>query len=267
MSDRGAVAYLYDGTYEGLMTCVFESFDRKELPDMILSPESTQVTLLPAREIVTDLEKAARVDASISQKISLPADELVNLGYLTCLPDKELVILKFLRLGFHHGRIVTDMLANDTVNTLYKAVQHLTHEAHLLTGFLRFSVTKGALTAVIEPKNQVLPLMTAHFCNRYPNEVFLIYDKTHGMALIHQNGRKEILPVEDLQLPDPDEEEREYRLLWKSFYRTIAIKERENPRCRMTHMPKRYWKYLTEFQEVPQSASRRIQTDSGLSLS
>lgn len=46
----------------------------------------------------------------------------------------------------------------------------------------------------------------------------------------------------------PDEAEARYRLLWKRFYDTIAIRERENPRCRMTHMPKRYWGTMTEFQ-------------------
>ena len=46
------------------------------------------------------------------------------------------------------------------------------------------------------------------------------------------------------------ENEKEYRRLWKQFYDTVEIKERHNERCRMTLMPKRYWKYLTEFQET-----------------
>ena len=39
-----------------------------------------------------------------------------------------------------------------------------------------------------------------------------------------------------------------YRRLWRRFYDTIAIRERENPRCRMTNMPKRFWGTMTEFQ-------------------
>ena len=34
----------------------------------------------------------------------------------------------------------------------------------------------------------------------------------------------------------------------RRFYDTIAIRERENPRCRMTNMPKRFWGTMTEFQ-------------------
>ena len=43
-------------------------------------------------------------------------------------------------------------------------------------------------------------------------------------------------------------EELQYRRMWQTFYDTIAIQGRENPRCRMTHMPKRYWDNMTEFQ-------------------
>ena len=34
----------------------------------------------------------------------------------------------------------------------------------------------------------------------------------------------------------------------RRFYDTIAIRERENPRCRMTNMPQRFWGTMTEFQ-------------------
>lgn len=35
--------------------------------------------------------------------------------------------------------------------------------------------------------------------------------------------------------------------LWKRFYETVAIRERENPRCQNTFLPKRYRGTMTEF--------------------
>lgn len=35
--------------------------------------------------------------------------------------------------------------------------------------------------------------------------------------------------------------------MWKDFYDTVAVEGRENEKCRMTHMPKRFWKYMPEF--------------------
>lgn len=104
-----------------------------------------------------------------------------------------------------------------------------------------------ALVAVIEPENFVLPLLAYHFSNRYPDEGLMIFDKTHKSALIHQAGRLDIVDVVGWELPEPEEEEMEYRRLWQQFYKTIAIASRDNPRCRMNFMPKRFWKHLTRF--------------------
>lgn len=247
MLDRSDVIYQYDGSFDGLLCCVFESYDKREVPAEILSPGEYQAMLFPIKEIVTDAQAASRVLTSISLKISGEALDFVQHAFLTYLPQKELYILLFLRLGYRHGPSVLNMLANDVVSTLFKAVTHLKRESHLLKGFVRFSVANNALTAEIEPKNCVLPLLRKHFCDRYSEESFLIHDKTHGMALIYQPYRHAIIPIDSLQLPEPDEEELAFRELWRLFYDTIAIEGRYNPKCRMSHMPKRYWKYMTEF--------------------
>lgn len=241
------ILYEYDGSFEGLLCCVFESYDKKEIPLDILSPERTQTTLTPARMIVTDTAKSDRVLASIPAKIGPEALDLVQKAYLTCDEQKEIFILRFLRKGYRYGATVMNMLADDVVNRLNNAVRHLGRESHLLKGFVRFSVANGVLVAEIEPKNFVLPLLAPHFCERYPGERFLIYDKTHGMGLIYQPTEWAIFPIDALEMPQPDENEENYRELWRLFYKTIEIQGRHNPRCRMSHMPKRYWKTMTEF--------------------
>ncbi|MDP4160778.1 MAG: TIGR03915 family putative DNA repair protein [Bacillota bacterium] len=247
MSDRTDLIYTYDGSFEGLMCCVFESYEKKENPS-IIRPQSAQQTLFDTGKwIETDDQKADRVYNSIPLKISSQAQELVKLGFLTCAPRKELLIYHFLRLGFKFGSKVMAMLTDDTVCSLQKAVRHLTSESHKFKGFVRFSVYGEVLVSVIEPKNFVLPLLSPHFCDRFRNEAFMIYDKTHSMALIYESKKAELIFVDELTLPEVDAAEVEYRRLWKQFYKTIAIEGRNNPRCRMTLMPKRYWGQMTEF--------------------
>lgn len=256
MVNNTELMYQYDGTFEGLMTCVFESYEKSELPLDILSPDSRELMLFSVKDIETDMDKAARVIYSVRQKIGGEALEFVQHAFLTCAAQKELYILLFLRLGYKHGPSVLNMLAHDVVNKLFKAVTHLKRESHLLKGFVRFSVFNNALAAEIEPKNVVLPLLRDHFCDRFQEERFLIHDKTHGMALLYEPYRSAIISITDLELPVPDAEELAFRELWRCFYDTIGIKERENPRCRMSHMPKRYWKYLTEFGQTATSVDK-----------
>jgi len=114
---------------------------------------------------------------------------------------------------------------------------------------VRFSEVNGALVSIIEPEHQVLPLLAEHFVERFPNEQFLIYDKTHSLGLIYTDKQAKIEHIESYQMPKLSDEEKEYQKLWKLFYDTIAIAERKNDRCRMSFMPKKYWKNLTEFKE------------------
>lgn len=139
------------------------------------------------------------------------------------------------------------MLAEDVVARLRGAVGRLENEAHLLLGFTRFSDCGGALVARIGPKNCVLPLLAPHFCARFPEEHFMIYDTTHGMALVYRPHDAAVVPLDALEVPAPGPQELDYRRLWRAFYTTIEVPGRHNPKCRMGHMPKRYWSFMTEF--------------------
>ena len=249
MPYRTNIAYLYDGSFEGLLCCVYESYYQRELPSVIFHHEQAQATLFPVKEIETDHTAAKKVEHSIGRSISREALHLVRLCYLSQMENRELTILRFLRMGYKIGSPVTNMLADDVVGAIAKSAKNVQGESHFYKGFLRFSEYNGALVATIEPKNFVLPVIAPHFCDRFPSEQFLIYDKSHKCAFVYQNGEKSLIQLEHLELPQAGAEEEKYRALWKQFYNTIAIEGRNNPKLRMSNMSKRYWANMTEFME------------------
>lgn len=248
--------YRYDGTLDGLLCCVYRAIRQREQPMMILGREEMQSLLFPEAQIETEREKAETVCRAIGDKIGPEAMDFVRRGHLTALPGREIYLLAFLRRAFREGARVLDDMADPTVNRLRKAVAHLDHEAHLYCGFVRFQVSEGVLTAVIQPKNRVLSLMMDHFTSRFGEEAFLIYDKTHREALVHAGGQARVVPVEDFAQPAADERERAFQALWREFFQTIAIAQRKNPTCQRTHMPKRYWDHLTEMRPAVDAAPR-----------
>lgn len=258
--------YCYDGSFDGLLCCVFESYEKKEIPLAIQMTAAAQPLLFATKQIPTDSQKAGRVLASIPQKLGPAALNFVQHAFLTCLKQKELTILLFLRLGYRYGPSVMNRLTDNVVGTLCQAVKHLERESHLFKGFLRFSIFNNVLVGEIEPKNYVLPLLTQHFCERYPEERFLIYDKTHGMGLVYQPYQSAVIPIDSLELPAADAEEQKFRELWQLFYDTIAIQGRYNPTCRLSHMPKRYWTYMTEFGDRPKKAWPQLPAAGGTLL-
>lgn len=241
------VSYDYDGTFDGFLTCVYESYVHKERPAAFTGPGRDQLSLFPERRVSTDPAHAKRVLVSLPRRMGEGA-AWVTRGFLTCLPEKELRLYEFIDLGYQMGPSVVRNLTDDRVAVLGKALTHLKGETHLLRGFIRFSDQGGVLVSEIEPKNRVLPLLRNHFCTRYAGERFVIYDRTHREALFHQPGRWALAPLDEFRAAAPDGAELDFRALWRRFYDTIAIEDRYNPKCRMTHMPKRYWRMMTEFQ-------------------
>lgn len=242
------VCYEYDGSFAGFLTCVFESYAHQEEPVCFLGPEDNRYTLWDTRRVDADGELAARVWKGVVNNISPNAAQLVSRGFLTCLEERELHLWRFLRYGFQRGSSVMADLGDDRVDVLRKAVYHLEHEAHQYTGFVRFSDYGGVLMGEIEPKNRVLPLLRAHFVERYNTEQFLLYDRTHHEALVYRPCRWAIVTAEELTLPSAEADELAYRRLWRRFFDTIAIEGRTNPRCQNTNLPKRYRGMMTEFQ-------------------
>ena len=245
MSD---IIYYYDGSFEGFLCCIFDSYANKEVLTAIYCDEDFFPTLFDTRSIQTNQDHASRVLRKVF-KCSPYAADLLQKGFLTCLPEKELHLYRMVVKLLADGPSFLQNCADKTLYPVFSAVRHLNGEAHQLKGFIRFSELGGVLGSEIEPKNRVLPVLRSHFCARYRNETFFIYDRTHKEALFYANGKAVIRPLDSFQMAPPDETEATYRLLWKRFYDTVAISERENPRCRQTHMPKRYWNTMTEFQE------------------
>lgn len=241
------VVYRYDGGFEGFLCCVYESFARHELPFAVWTPERETSTLYPVRTIGTDPAIAARVFSSFARKLGKDAERLIMTCFLSFREDKEYRILRFLDLAYAEGPRVLALLGHPDVAPLYAMQKNIGRETEKLMGFIRFEESGGMLGAVIHPKNYVLPLLRAHFCARYPEEDFLIYDASHRAVLLYRDRRASLTDLaEPLSLPPPDARESYYQQLWQQFYKTLEIRPRRNEVCRRTLCPKRYWADMTE---------------------
>ena len=259
------VIYQYDGSLDGFLCCVYESYVYKEAPAAFCCDEDP-LSLYEVRTVITQPAYSQRVSRGIAAR-SGKALAVVRRGFLTCLPDKELHLYAFIRKLLAEGPGFMRDLSDPACYPLYRAIRHMNGELEKLRGFVRFSDYSGVLGAEIEPKNRVLPLLRGHFCQRYANEQFFIYDRTHRELLLYAGGHSRITQIENFQPVLPGEDELYFRSLWKQFFQSVAIRERENPRCQNTFMPKRYRGTMTEFlpleYEKEQGASPKLPGASG----
>ena len=158
-------------------------------------------------------------------------------------------------------------LGNEAVRTVFGMYRQVANEAHHYKGFVRFRELKNkTLFAKIEPKHAVLPCIAEHFADRFPQENWVIYDKTHEVFLIHEKGKRYYFLQQYMCMKGDSgsaqnitggfsEEEMDYEALWKEFVQSISVAERENRALQNQNLPLRFRTNLVEFSKEEWSDS------------
>lgn len=250
--------YVFDGSFEGLLSALYLSSVRKEKPDQILARQGLALNWLDQQiSVETDLAAADKVARSIRERISEQAFEQVLHVFQTERPERGYWIDRYVRLGFRLGPSVDDHLQEDIVRTVQAQSQRVTREVHRMTGLVRFiRSSAGIYYAKYEPDNNITMLLAPHFADRLADQAWIIHDIRRGLAALY-NRREWILtdrvPAALASWTDSDDA---FENIWRTYHRQIAISERTNPRLQRNLMPKRYWKYLTEFAAQPEPAGQ-----------
>lgn len=197
-------------------------------------------------------EKTEKVISSICGQISKEVYELVFKASLSNEDERADKIYRFLILGFHYGASVTDMLQVPAVFEIFRICRFVGHEAHLITGFARFSqMSQGILLGKIKPKNDVLMLVAPHFADRLSGENWILYDEGRKKAAVYKAAEGWLMVRAHSawweETLSEQVDEKEYQKLWTAFHKSISISSRENKVCQRNHLAYRYRPYMTEF--------------------
>ncbi|MFC6997348.1 TIGR03915 family putative DNA repair protein [Rufibacter roseus] len=252
--------YTYDGSFEGLLTVVFEVFERKAWPSQIGKEGEAPAGLFAQHYYIpTDEAKATRVWQGLGKKLSKSAWENVYKAYLWEQPGFEMLIFQFVQLVFTSKQEgIEENFAEPCVQKMAQVGKQMFREAHRMEAFIRFQRTQdGLYVAPISPDFNVLPLVIPHFEKRYADQPWLIYDVRRQYGAYHDKEQVQLVSLENApqglrkgQLSQEilTEVEPLYQQLWQAYFDHVNIPERKNKKLHQRHMPKRYWKYLTEKQ-------------------
>ena len=238
--------YYYDGSFDGLLTVIFIAYkDRKNNEFRIIVKTGQLLLGLDDINVITNFFKARRVEKAICDKLSQNFLNNIRTCFLSCDKNKDIVIVHTVYKALKQGEEILNSL-DEHAFYMNKLVKQVLNERHRYLGVLRFKEVKdGTMFSTIEPKNNVLPILLSHFINRMKREKFAIYDKKRKIIAYYDTKKVEIFFVKSLEIEWSDEEI-EYSELWKTFHKSISIKERENKKLQQSNLPKYYWKHLIE---------------------
>jgi probable DNA metabolism protein len=246
---------IYDGSYQGWLTAVFEIYEYK-LQDVTFAREGEPAAALfgITHHVITDENKAKRVLNGLKQKLS--ANGLMQLykTYFSEVDRFDEKMWRFVQYVFASPHNIEGDLSNSVVLEVRQAAKMVHRESHRMEAFIRFKLTKDQLYyAIIEPDCNVLPLIAKHFKKRYADQRWLIYDARRGYGIYY-----DLEALSNVQLTFNsagsaktlaeiyDEREEFFQDMWRRYFSSVNIKARKNMKLHIQHMPRRYWKYLTE---------------------
>ena len=249
--------FVYDGTFEGILTCVFDAFELKQIPKKIVFDALSEL-FVEVHKVETDDKKSNRVLEGLKNKISASALSMLYVCWLSELQGVEMHIFNYICKAFLAEKSIEVNFADVDVLELSKIYHKVKREEERTRQFVRFQKAKDdTYFAAISPIHNVLPLAVDFFTERFADQKWVIYDIKREYALSYDLQKTEIIYFEDLRIDKQTgklhkdllaEEEFNFQIGWKEYLHSISIKERKNLKLQRQNMPKRFWKYLTEKQ-------------------
>lgn len=251
--------YIYDRTFEGLLTALFDAYSRKSFPDLLLSEgESLPLFYQKKVTIYTDGQKSERVWKGLQKKLSATAQSCLMTSWLSELPGIDMLLFRYMRKTIDAPEPIELNFGDPDVLEISKIWKKVSREHHHILQFLRFQkALDGTFFAAMEPLYNVLPLALSHLKSRFSDQKWLVYDLKREYGYYYDLKEIREVRFEEkeqhvltglLSEEVMDQDEKLFQQLWKEYFKSIGIKERINPKLHKQNMPARFWKYMTEKQ-------------------
>jgi len=248
------VYIIYDNSFEGLLTAIFEIYDRKIIQPYICKPEFEIPGLFSQKiSVLADDAKTERVWNKLVAIIGKEKTNTLWKAWLSELPESENNIYEVIKYLLRTQVDVLSDFSNEYILKHQQTLKMIGREKHRMEAFVRFELTKDDIFyATIEPDFNVVPLIIRHFESRYADQKWLIYDTKRDYGIYYDLKTTEFVdfqPETNLKTKDKsilNEKEELYQVLWQDYFTSTNIKARKNTKLHLRHVPKRYWKYLTE---------------------
>jgi probable DNA metabolism protein len=170
----------------------------------------------------------------------------------------EMLLFRYIRRALAGGPSPELDFGDPDVLETSKIYRKVTREAERLRMFVRFQKTAdGIFFAPVAPLYNVLPLAADFFSDRFSDQPWMVYDVRRNYGLyynLHETTEVVFDKIDfdfstgKLRDRQAAEDEQYFQRLWKQYFKSIAIKERANPRLHRQLLPKRFWKFLPEKQ-------------------
>lgn len=253
------LVFRYDRSFDGLLCALFDAYAMKTFPEALVgNAEPEPLFTERMHEVDTIVAHAARVWRGFERRLGARARSMLIYAWHGEGPLRsDLGMLRCMRRVIDEGGNALTDLSDPDMKALYRLAREVSHEREHLKQFVRLQkAADGTYFAAVTPQHDALPLALDYFTDRFADQRWLIYDRRRDYGYYYDCRTARRVTLEDDRGMIADklddrwlaEDERQFQLLWKNYFHSLAIPQRANERQQRRMMPRRYWKHLTEME-------------------
>ncbi|MDR2046315.1 MAG: TIGR03915 family putative DNA repair protein [Clostridiales bacterium] len=231
----------------GFFTAVYHAYYTHKDAEKIVSAALPRNFLDEYIEVDEDESLAERVKNGI-KKISRALYGEILYALRSGSPDKEETVFGYLKLSFKHGAAAAEMFGENAVSDFGGILRKVKKELERLLGFIRLKeMQNGAYYGFFSSDNDILDCLASNFAKRFSDRPFILHDYKRKKAAVWDGAEINYFDMPENVTVELSENETAFQNLWKTYHKTIAVKERSNPRLQRGFAPKKYRHFMSEF--------------------
>ena len=250
---------LYDGSFNGFLTCIFTAFEQKiNVVDIQRKSQVQKGLFTETQTILTQVYKAKRVWNGISER-SNNAMKNIYFAFLSETAGIEQLLYSYIQKIVEKGSPNHIDLADDMVFRINHLANMVSKKKNQMEAYMKFKVsTDGVHFIIVEPEFDILPLVSKHFRSNFSDRQWVIYDikrnyglyfDLHTIQLMSLDSKdikanagafNNLIPTRTISVIE----------LWNTYFTNNSIKSLISNKLHTHQLPKRQRKYQEDKEAV-----------------
>lgn len=191
--------YKFDGTMNGIFTCVFRALSYNEFPVYLTEEDPSYETV-----IYDDVKKIASDEIAVKKIISLFVSctgegvlHDVYYAFKSGSSRKHSIIFSFIKKTIERNENISLDFTCPEANLFYELVKTVSDEANRIKKSIKFSLKKGFYLSTVNPDDDVIELISPYFVQKFSGHPFMIIDSKRKIAVCFNGLERRTIKIKN----------------------------------------------------------------------
>ncbi len=189
---------IYDGSFEGLMCCIYTIYNQKiQVYRIIKAGETIDELFADTITVETNIEQAQRVWSGIKRKSSNISLVRIELAYLSEIRGEDHTIVRYVQYLLDSKKNIEENISHPVVQRLVDVVNMVQREKLNIREKIRFQKLNDEMEyCILEPTYNILYLLKPYLIQKYPKKKWVIVDIRRNTALYYNQRETQTISLD-----------------------------------------------------------------------